>query len=147
VSAVANRRSSEIFLKRFEEISLWMRKKPDPVTADLDHRINKHGIDPDTARKRSLKLLDTRLAARSDPWSQLGLTHDALKRDVRERYQRLMQMYHPDKGLGDAGWLTSRVTRIRQAYDQIEAAEFVYTHVKRVAGNSHRKPPPSGKSS
>jgi len=99
VSAVANRRSSEIFLKRFEEISLWMRKKPDPVTADLDHRINKHGIDPDTARKRSLKLLDTRLAARSDPWSQLGLTHDALKRDVRE---------------------------LRQAYDQIEAAEFVY---------------------
>lgn|GEM_PF-7027945 len=126
MAAVVNKRSSEVFLKRFEEISLWMRRKPGPVTADLDYRIKKRGMEPDKARQRSLKLLDTRLAARQDPWFQLGLTHHALKRDVRERYQRLMQMYHPDKGLGEAAWLTSRVTRIRQAYDEIEASNFTY---------------------
>lgn len=126
VSAVANRRSSELFLQRFEEISLWMREKPDAVTANLDQRFLSRGLDLETARRRSLKLLDSRLSTRHDPWSRLGLSHDVSKQAIRERYQRLMQMYHPDKGLAEAEWLTERVTRIRKAYDEIEADGFIY---------------------
>ena len=130
VSAVIDRRNSDVFLRRFEEISLWMRQKPEPITADLDHRLSQRGVDLAHARRRSLKLLDSHLAARSDPWSQLGIPHDAKKQVVRERYQRLMQMYHPDKGLGETDWLTTRVTRIRRAYDEIEANNFSYKPVR-----------------
>ncbi len=103
-----------------------MREKPGDTTADLDHRITKRGLNLNSARRRSLKLLDARLSAKHDPWAQLGLPHDAVKQTIRERYQRLMQMYHPDKGLAEPEWLTGRITRIRSAYSEIEANDFVY---------------------
>lgn len=103
-----------------------MRGKPSETTAELELRITNRGLNPDNARRRGLKLLDAQLSAKRDSWARLGLPHDAVKQTVRERYQRLMQMYHPDKGLAEAEWLTSRVTRIRKAYDEIEANNFVY---------------------
>lgn len=57
---------------------------------------------------------------RGDPYSELGLRHDATNTHIKRRWRELAREHHPDRAAGDreaAARLTTRMARINAAYD------------------------------
>jgi curved DNA-binding protein CbpA len=57
---------------------------------------------------------------RGDPYSELGLGHDATNASIKRRWRELAREHHPDRAAGnrdEAARLTTRMARINAAYD------------------------------
>src|SRR6478609_3544424 len=57
---------------------------------------------------------------RGDPYTELGLRHDATNTQIKRRWRELAREHHPDRAAGDreeAARLTTRMARINAAYD------------------------------
>jgi curved DNA-binding protein CbpA len=57
---------------------------------------------------------------RGDPYTELGLRHDATNSQIKRRWRELAREHHPDRAAGDreeAARLTTRMARINAAYD------------------------------
>lgn len=57
---------------------------------------------------------------RGDPYTELGLRHDATNTQIKRRWRELAREHHPDRAAGDreaAARLTTQMARINAAYD------------------------------
>lgn len=110
-----------VFTENLDDLLRWLLNKNSATSALLDRAFDSAGITPRLARRRVLSVVDQMLFKRSnEPWQVLGLESKAQKDEVRDRYKRLTQVFHPDKGLGDERWLNDRMERIRGAYDELQ---------------------------
>jgi len=50
----------------------------------------------------------------------LGLPMNATPEDIRQRWKRLMLLYHPDKQTGDEEWVSERAKKVNEAYSTLK---------------------------
>ncbi len=50
----------------------------------------------------------------------LGLPKNATQDEIRERWKRLMLLYHPDKQLGEEEWVSERAKKVNEAYSTLK---------------------------
>jgi curved DNA-binding protein CbpA len=50
----------------------------------------------------------------------LGLPKNATQNEIRERWKRLMLLYHPDKQLGEEEWVSERAKKVNEAYSTLK---------------------------
>lgn len=50
----------------------------------------------------------------------LGLPKNTTQDEIRERWKRLMLLYHPDKQLGEEEWVSERAKKVNEAYSTLK---------------------------
>ncbi|MBK5964287.1 hypothetical protein CCR95_09360, partial [Thiocystis minor] len=85
----------------------------------MGNAIRQAGLSRRQAAARAYELLDQWLFADSDRPSPrtLGLPPDADPTLAKQRYRRLIQVYHPDRHPTRVAWATHRTERINLAFD------------------------------
>jgi hypothetical protein len=53
----------------------------------------------------------------------LGLSQHASQEEIRERWKRLMLLYHPDRHGGDDSWVSERAKKVNEAYSVLKDNE------------------------
>lgn len=65
-----------------------------------------------------------------DYFITLGLPRHATQEEIRQRWKRLMLLYHPDRQQGDEEWLSETAKKVNEAYSVLkdEKRRAAYTH-------------------
>lgn len=61
--------------------------------------------------------------AENNYYITLGLPKNATPDEIRERWKRLMLLYHPDKQLGEEDWVSERAKKVNEAYSTLKDEE------------------------
>ena len=73
----------------------------------------------------------------------LGLQQDASPEEIRERWKKLMLLYHPDRQEGDDSWVSERAKKVNEAYSILKDDEKRRAFNRRLAEQAMpRKPDP-----
>ena len=59
----------------------------------------------------------------SNYYVTLGLPKNASHDEIRERWKKLMLLYHPDKQVGEEEWVTERAKKVNEAYSTLKDEE------------------------
>src|SRR3954471_8524235 len=78
---------------------------------------------------------------RGDPYTELGLRHDATNTQIKRRWRELAREHHPDRAAGnreEAARLTTRMARINAAYDLLRDPDRRTAYDSSAAGRRAR---------
>lgn len=56
----------------------------------------------------------------NDYYIALGLSQNASQDEIRERWKKLMLLYHPDRQIGNEDWFIERAKKINEAYNTLK---------------------------
>lgn len=116
--ALARERLQRLPPAHLDAILLWLSHPENPQSADLTEAFSRAGLNRDTAVRRIYSLLDQQLFSGAPPApTTLGLAPNAAPELVKQRYRRLMQVYHPDRHATKPLWATQRTERINLAFN------------------------------
>ncbi len=137
--------NSRVVVENLDQIIRWITGRPSDTTSALDLETSKLGLEPGMARTRALVIINRMMLTRQDPWQALGVRRGTDPDEVRVRYKRLMQVFHPDRGFADSDWLSDCTARLHWAHEAIRKSPasrggFATGFGKRPRGVS--KPPP-----
>lgn len=71
-----------------------------------------------------------------DPYSVLGIDHDATDDEIKQAYRRLAKKYHPDRNPGDQE-AARKMQEVNDAYDQIKNPEKYSRNAGPSGGNPY----------
>ncbi|MBV5308715.1 J domain-containing protein [Chromatium okenii] len=112
-----------------DAILLWLSHPENPQSADLTEAFSRVDLSRDTASRRIYTLLDQQLFSGSPPApTTLGLAPNTAPEIVKQRYRRLMQVYHPDRHATKPLWATQRTERINLAFDAHRRGSHGWAH-------------------
>ena len=116
--ALHDGRTTALPASRLDALLLWLSNPENPHAADLDTAIRHVGLSRLQASERAYDLLDQLLFEHAGPPSlrTLGLTTEADPRLTKQRYRRLIQVYHPDRHSDHNDWASRRTERINLAF-------------------------------
>lgn len=116
-SAVA-RRTEPCVYGNLDRLLRWLAGEPGLESDELSREFERCGLDRSQARSRCFALLDAALfGGRDDEWDRvLGY---ARPRELRDRYRRLMRVYHPDVVCDAERPWAERAERINAAYARL----------------------------
>ena len=114
--------NSRVIVENLDQVIRWITGRPSDATSAMDFEIEKLGLEPGMARTRALIIINRMMLRRQDPWSVLGVRRGTDVSEVRIRYKRLMQVFHPDRGFADTDWLSDCTARLHWAHDVIRNA-------------------------
>ncbi|EXJ13699.1 J domain-containing protein [Imhoffiella purpurea] len=117
--SLASGRPSNALEQHLDALLLWLGNPDNPGAAALDAALARNRLDRGRATTRAYRLLDRRLfPADQGPSAQtLGLGPDADPALAKQRYRRLIQVYHPDRHPNRTVWATQHTEQINRAYD------------------------------
>lgn len=116
-SAIVEKRLSRVLTEEIDGIVGWILNNGSAESRALSALVEKH-LPAEAARHRTVKLLGDLLFTKArSPWESLALprTHDV--DEIKRRYRRLVQVFHPDRGFGEAQWLGECTHALREAHD------------------------------
>ncbi|WP_295404660.1 hypothetical protein [uncultured Thiocystis sp.] len=117
--ALAAGRLTSTLESHLDALLLWLSNPDNPHAAEIGGALRRAGLSRRQATARAYELLDQWLFAdanRSSPRT-LGLPPDANPTLAKQRYRRLIQVYHPDRHPTQVAWATHRTERINLAFD------------------------------
>ena len=116
--SLSDGRLTTAFEAHFDALLLWLSNPENPRAAELDAAIRRLGLSRRQASERAYELLDQWLFDHAGPPSlrTLGLPADADPTLAKQRYRRLIQVYHPDRHAAHNDWATRRTERINLAF-------------------------------
>lgn len=125
----------------FNDVLKWLLKREFTTGKLLSQSMLRFFDNEDKARQNTFLALDDYLFVFSNDsyFAKLGLPDTAEQKGVKVRYRRLIQLYHPDKGLAEAAGLSHRAENINQAHDRIKSGQGT---VERMAPPTYRHQPP-----
>jgi len=104
---------------------VWLSNPDNPRAAELERAIIRQGLARAEAGASAYRLLDQQLFAGDAPPSPavLGFASGIQAAQAKQRYRRLMQVYHPDRHPDRAVWATRRTEQINRAFAAFERGE------------------------
>jgi hypothetical protein len=116
-SAVA-RRPEPCVYGHLDRLLRWLAGEPGPESDELWREFERRGLERSQARTLCFGLLDAALfGGRDDDWDRaLGYPR---ARELRDRYRRLMRVYHPDVVAEEERAWAERAERINAAYARL----------------------------
>jgi len=83
---------------QFDSVLRWLNLSQNEASRLIQQQFEFARVTPDEARKMALKALDAHLfAAGNSALQQLGFIEAPSNAEVKKRYRRLQQLFHPDK--------------------------------------------------
>ncbi len=106
----------------------------------LDPEFTQLGIDQNQLRSQFTQLLDQYLfAPTNSSYSILGLTPGTRQAVVRDRYYRLLKVFHPDHQQDNLAWWTDRAERLNHAYAALKSERVAAESVADVGNGAPRQ--------
>lgn len=101
-----------------DTLLLWLSNPDSPRTGDLDQAFKLAGMDRWQAATQAYRVLDLLLFPSNQPPSAgtLGLTGHENPDVAKQRYRRLIQVYHPDRHPDRSIWATRHTELINRAF-------------------------------
>lgn len=117
--ALAAGRLTPTLESHLDALLLWLSNPDNPHATEVGSALRRAGLSQRQAATRAYALLDRWLFADPDQPSPrtLGLPADADPTLAKQRYRRLIQVYHPDRHPTQVAWATHRTERINLAFD------------------------------
>lgn len=102
-----------------DALLLWLSNPENPRAAELDRAIARARLSRSRGAERAYRILDALLFSASDRPSTatLGLAADVDPVLAKQRYRRLVQVYHPDRHPERTAWATHRADQLNRAFD------------------------------
>ncbi|MFD2111848.1 DnaJ domain-containing protein [Thiorhodococcus fuscus] len=118
-------RPSRAIETHLDALLLWLANPDNPRAGDLDRAIGATRLDRGRAATRAYQLLDQALfpTDRHPSAATLGLPQDADQDLAKQRYRRLIQVYHPDRHPDKTAWATLHTEQLNRAFDAFRRAE------------------------
>ncbi|EGV32392.1 heat shock protein DnaJ domain protein [Thiorhodococcus drewsii AZ1] len=118
-------RPSRAIETHLDALLLWLANPDNSRASDLDKAIEASRLDRGRAATRAYQLLDQALFPTDQQPSAatLGLPQDADQNLAKQRYRRLIQVYHPDRHPDKTAWATQHTEQINRAFDAFRRAE------------------------
>lgn len=123
--ALRSGRPAPLWDRHLDELLLWLSNPEHPRAAELERAIGEQRLSRAQARAAALRLLDQHLFAAADgqPAQTLGLESGVDLSVAKQRYRRLIQVYHPDRHPNRADWATRRTEQINRAWSALQRGE------------------------
>ncbi|QIK38092.1 J domain-containing protein [Caldichromatium japonicum] len=120
--SLRNGRLSPVCARHLDELLLWLSNPDHLRAAELERAIGQQGLSRAQARAAAFCLLDQHLFDRPDrpPAQTLGLEAGVDLGLAKQRYRRLIQVYHPDRHPERADWATRRTEQINRAWTALQ---------------------------
>lgn len=112
-------RPSQVIEAHLDALLLWLSNPESPRAAELDRAIGRQHLSRRQAVHRAYAMLDGLLFSEDgQPTSAtLGLPPETDAQRAKQRYRRLVQVYHPDHHPDRAAWATQRTDQLNRAFD------------------------------
>lgn len=112
-------RGSPAVEAHLDALLLWLSNPEHPRAADLDRAIGRRHLSRRAAARRAFQILDGLLFDGPEGAADLalGLPDDADPANIKRRYRRLVQVYHPDRHPERTNWATRRTDLLNRAFD------------------------------
>lgn len=75
----------------------------------------------------------------NNPYVTLGISSKASQDEIRERWKRLMLLYHPDRQTDNKEWFAERAKKVNEAYSSLKNAPDRAAFDKKLAEESFRR--------
>ncbi|QGU33126.1 J domain-containing protein [Thermochromatium tepidum] len=107
-----------------DELLIWLSNPDNPRVAELERAIERR-LTRDQASASAYRLLDQQFFADENPPTpaSLGFAPGTTLTQAKQRYRRLMQVYHPDRHPKRAAWATRRTEQINRAFTAFQRGE------------------------
>lgn len=103
---------------KMDHLLSWLSGKESEVSIQLSRVFAETSVDDLAARQKVLALLDGYLfdSEKATPLHRLGLDSSATRPEIKIRYRKLMQIYHPDRAVLGPTISNNRAEVINTAY-------------------------------
>lgn len=113
-----NGRLTPVLNTHLDTLLLWLSHPEHPQVAPLAQALEHTGLSRATAVRQAYSLLDQLLfSGQVQAPSTLGLAANTPPDRAKQRYRRLIQVYHPDRHAQRPLWATQRTERINLAFN------------------------------
>ena len=118
-------------IENLDNLLIWLNGKSGPTFDLITDAFAARSIPAEDAKILVLSALDNYLfpGEKMEPLQNLGLQPESSYDDIKKRYSRLIQVYHPDKQILRGEWVTARA----------EAINAAYAHLKQEARNAQER--------
>jgi DnaJ-domain-containing protein 1 len=119
--------SANLSEEEFNDVLKWLLEREFTTGQSISQSMLRFFDSEDKARQNTFLALDDYLFVFSNDssYAKLGLSARDELSAVKIRYRRLIQLYHPDKGLAEAAGLSDRAEKINLAYNRIKSGQSV----------------------
>lgn len=116
----------DAFGQHLDDLLTWLSGTSGDHTDAIDRAFAQQGLSAEDARSVALQALDSYLfnpqVTTPVPRNVLGLgTATTTPESVRDRYRRLIKVFHPDRNPEQEAWATRRAEQINAAYEELSA--------------------------
>ncbi|MTW22190.1 DnaJ domain-containing protein [Allochromatium palmeri] len=129
--SLASGRPSLALELHLDALLVWLSNPDNPRAAELEQAIGRQRLARTEASATAYRLLDQWLFASDDPPAPetLGLDPSTSATLAKQRYRRLVQVYHPDRHPERTDWATHRTEQINRAFAAFQRGERGTTRV------------------
>jgi hypothetical protein len=123
--ALASGRPTLALELHLDALLVWLSNPDNPRAAELGQAIERQRLARDQASASAYLLLDQQLFAGDALPSPtaLGFASGTEATRAKQRYRRLMQVYHPDRHPDRTAWATRRTEQINRAFAAFQRGE------------------------
>jgi hypothetical protein len=123
--ALASGRPTLAMELHLDALLVWLSNPDNPRAAELAQAIERQRLTRDQAGASAHRLLDQQLFAGDALPSPtaLGFAPGTEAKRAKQRYRRLMQVYHPDRHPDRTAWATRRTEQINRAFAAFQRGE------------------------
>lgn len=125
VWAVLEQRPNDAFSQHLDDLLTWLSGTNGNHADAIDRAFAQQRLSKEEARSVALQALDAYLFdSQATPVARnvLGLgTDTTTPENVRDRYRRLIKVFHPDRNPEQEMWATRRAEQINAAYEELSA--------------------------
>ena len=138
--ALAGGRPTLALELHLDALLVWLSNPDNPRVAELERAIGQR-LTRDQAGASAYRLLDRQLFADEAPPSPatLGFVPGTAATHAKQRYRRLMQVYHPDRHPERTAWATRRTEQINRAFAAFQRGETGTAHAGTRKGRGCRE--------
>lgn len=138
--ALASARPTLALELHLDALLVWLSNPDNPRVAELERAIGQQRLAREQASASAYRLLDQQLFAGEAPPSPvaLGFLPGTEATRAKQRYRRLMQVYHPDRHPDRIAWATRRTEQINRAFAAFQRGEAGATRAGTRKGQGRR---------
>ena len=126
--ALAGGRQTPALELHLDALLVWLSNPDNPRAAELERAIVRQRLGRAEAGANAYRLLDQLLFAGDAAPTALGFAPGTQATSAKQRYRRLMQVYHPDRHPDRTAWATRRTEQINRAFAAFQNGERGAAH-------------------
>ncbi len=118
---IAGNPHSDVIQIHLDIILTWLARPDSEKVEEFRNAYLQRKISDEILRGYVLFILEQKLFSNENFTAHqvLALHSDASKEQIKSRYQKLIRIYHPDRGIGDPRILHQHAEKINQAYQHL----------------------------